>query len=160
MSCLLAPFQASLPTHSLLHNSGICPLHTNNKNYNNTQAFQLIVLVRYLLGLPIPGPVSQHALTLLCMLFVTLLDMVASWLCWNNHVCYTCRLLLPAGWCCCVHCYFSLLSYLQPHNASADSEVQCAAAALTSLLGLLPSGSCVDSSITHKHRGPAQVLSQ
>ena len=30
---------------------------------NNLQAFQLIVLARYLLGVPKPSPVSQHALT-------------------------------------------------------------------------------------------------
>ena len=32
-------------------------------NNNNLQAFQLIVLARYLLGVPNPSPVSQHALT-------------------------------------------------------------------------------------------------
>ena len=35
----------------------------NNNNNNNSQAFQLIVLARYLLGVPNPSPVSQHALT-------------------------------------------------------------------------------------------------
>ena len=39
--------------------------HNNNNNNNNNdlQAFQLIVLARYLLGVPDPSPVSQHALT-------------------------------------------------------------------------------------------------
>ena len=32
-------------------------------NNNNLQAFQLIVLARYLLGVPNPSPVSQHART-------------------------------------------------------------------------------------------------
>ena len=32
-------------------------------NNNDLQAFQLIVLARYLLGVPNPSPVSQHALT-------------------------------------------------------------------------------------------------
>ena len=41
----------------LQHHSEI----TNNNN--NLQAFQLIVLARYLLGVPNPSPVSQHALT-------------------------------------------------------------------------------------------------
>ena len=35
--------------------------HDNNDN--NLQAFQLIVLARYLLGVPNPSPVSQHTLT-------------------------------------------------------------------------------------------------
>ena len=32
-------------------------------NNNNLQAFQLIVLARYLLSVPNPSPLSQHALT-------------------------------------------------------------------------------------------------
>ena len=35
--------------------------HTNSNN--NLQVFQLSVLARYLLGVPNPSPVSQHALT-------------------------------------------------------------------------------------------------
>ena len=31
----------------------------DNNNNNNLQAFQLIVLARYLLGVPIPSPVSH-----------------------------------------------------------------------------------------------------
>ena len=34
-----------------------------NNNNNDLQAFQLIVLAKYLLGVPNPSPVSQHALT-------------------------------------------------------------------------------------------------
>ena len=37
--------------------------NNNNNNNNNLQAFQLIVLARYVLGVPDPSPVSQHALT-------------------------------------------------------------------------------------------------
>ena len=44
------------------HN-GMWSIHTQYNNYNNLQAFQLIVLARYLLGVPNPSPVSQHALT-------------------------------------------------------------------------------------------------
>ncbi len=40
--------------------SSAAPTHNNN---NNLQAFQLIVLAIYLLGVPNPSPVSQHALT-------------------------------------------------------------------------------------------------
>ena len=43
---------AACYTHTLIHN-----------NTTNLQAFQLIVLARYLLGVPNPSPVSQHALT-------------------------------------------------------------------------------------------------
>ena len=32
-------------------------------NNNNLQAFQQIILARYLLGVPNPSPVSQNALT-------------------------------------------------------------------------------------------------
>ena len=39
----------------------VCTM-TNN-NHNNLQAFQLIVFAGYLLGVPNPSPVSQHALT-------------------------------------------------------------------------------------------------
>ena len=37
--------------------------NNSNNNNNNLQAFQLIVLARYLLGVPKPSPLSQHALT-------------------------------------------------------------------------------------------------
>ncbi len=40
-----------------------CLHNDNNTNNNNLQAFQLIVLARYLLGVPKPSPVSRHALT-------------------------------------------------------------------------------------------------
>ena len=51
-----------------MHQSTCCPadaLHhqPDNNNNNNLQAFQLFVLARYLLGVPNPSPVSQHALT-------------------------------------------------------------------------------------------------
>ena len=36
-----------------------CLSHLDNNNNNNLQAFQLIVLARYLLGVPNPSPVSQ-----------------------------------------------------------------------------------------------------
>ena len=42
----------------------LCPTNNNNSSNNNIlQAFQLIVLAKYLLGVPNPSPVSQHALT-------------------------------------------------------------------------------------------------
>ena len=35
----------------------------NNNNNNNLQAFQLVALAGYLLGVPNPSPVSRDALT-------------------------------------------------------------------------------------------------
>ena len=37
-------------------------IYVYNNHNNNLQAFQLIVLARYLPGVPNPSPVSQHAL--------------------------------------------------------------------------------------------------
>ena len=53
------PNTLSAPSHAAFTKSK-CVINNNN---NNLQAFQLIVLARYLLGVPNPSPVSQHALT-------------------------------------------------------------------------------------------------
>ena len=43
--------------------STMLPKKKKKKKNNNLQAFQLIVLARYLLSVPNPSPLSQHALT-------------------------------------------------------------------------------------------------
>ncbi len=54
---LLNSATSKRPTHDAAE-------HNNNNNViNRIQAFQLIIFVRYLLGVPNPSPVSQHALT-------------------------------------------------------------------------------------------------
>ena len=54
--------QTNFVNASIHCNTHYCTSQDNSNN-DNLQAFQLIVHARYLLGVPNPSPVSQHALT-------------------------------------------------------------------------------------------------
>ena len=54
-ACIMAIYRA--------HGWQVLDSVSQDNNNGNLQAFQLIVLARYLLGVPNPSPVSQHALT-------------------------------------------------------------------------------------------------